>query len=252
MKSQSEVNAEVVFLPFPEPQYPGIFLGRPQRFLAGIKFDDGTEELVYCANPGSMAGCLLPGNRALVWDSADSKRKRRYTLRAVELGGVWIGTDTHLSNRIVEEALKLKLVPGLDSYELLAREVSLEEGMRVDFILSSAAGRCVIEVKSASIVESGIARYPDSLTPRGVKHLKTLAWHAARGTRTVLLFLVQRADAHSFVVSNSFDPEYAAAFDEAVASGVEVVALGVTVDRRGFGCPRLLPYGHESLIAVAT
>ncbi len=29
--------------------------------------------------------------------------RRVFTWRAIETGGLWIGTDTHLSNRIVEE-----------------------------------------------------------------------------------------------------------------------------------------------------
>ncbi len=237
---------------FPQPQTDAIFLRRPQRFLAEMSLPEGTEELVYCANPGSMTGCLTPGRNALLWDSADLKRKRRFTWRAVELEGVWIGTDTHLSNRIVEEALRLKLVPGLEEYSALARERLVEEGFRVDFVLSGAQRDCLVEVKSANIVENGVARYPDSLTPRGVKHLKYMQRKVAEGLRSVLIFLVQRSDAHSFVVSNSHDPAYAVAFENAVASGVEVIALAVSVCREGFGIPRLLPYAQEPMVSANT
>lgn len=235
-----------IFMAFPQPQYEATFLRRPQRFLAEMSFPEGTAELVYCANPGSMAGCLTTGSEALLWDSADLKRKRRFTWRAVEFEGIWIGTDTHLANRIVEEALRQKLVPGLEDYDTLERERLVEKGFRVDFILSGAQGSCLVEVKSATVVEKGVARYPDSLTPRGVKQLTALTRKAVEGHRAVLVYLVQRADAHSFVVSNSQDTAYADAFDKAVASGVEVLALAVAVSSEGFGAPRLLPYTQEA------
>ena len=111
---------------FPQPQRKAVFLSRPQRFLAKMSLSEGGEELVYCANSGAMTGCLTSGMEALLWDSADHERKRRYTWRAVAFEGGWIGTDTHLANRIVEEALRLKLVPGLETYSLLAREQMLE------------------------------------------------------------------------------------------------------------------------------
>ena len=245
-------NGDDIFMAFPQPQLEAVFLRRSQRFLAEMSLPGGTEELAYCANSGAMTGCLTPGMAAMLWDSAAPERKRRYTLRAVESEAGWIGTDTHLANRIVEEALKLQLVPGLESYCTLAREQLLEAGFRVDFVLTGPQGKCLVEVKSATVVEQGVARFPDSATPRGVKHLKALKQQALTGKRSVLLFLIQRADAHSFVVSNSHDPAYAAAFDEAVACGVEVIALAVPVSPAGFGVPKTLPYAKDSLASMNT
>jgi sugar fermentation stimulation protein A len=241
-----------IFMAFPQPQLEAVFLRRPQRFLAEMSFPNGNEELVYCANSGAMTGCLNPGMAAILWDSSDPTRKRRYTWRAVKFEGGWIGTDTHLANRIVEEALKLKLVPSLESYCTLAREQLLEVGFRVDFVLTGHQGECIVEVKSATVVKDGVARFPDSATPRGVKHLKALRRHALAGKRSILLFLIQRADAHSFVVSNSHDPAYADAFDEAVAAGVEIVALSVAVSPAGFCIPKVIPYAEGSMMSVDT
>lgn len=246
------MSSSKIFMAFPQPQCEATFLRRPQRFLAEMHLPDGTEELVYCANPGSMTGCLTSGRDALLWDSADLKRKRRYTWRAIEFHGLWIGTDTHLSNRLVEEALRLKLVPSLETYNTLVREQLVEDGFRVDFILSGFQGDCLVEVKSATVVENGVARYPDSSTPRGVKQLKSLKRKATEGQRSVLIFLVQRDDAQSFVVSNSHDPAYAEAFEDAVASGVEIIALAVSVCREGFGIPRLLPYAQNPIASMNT
>lgn len=72
-------------------------------------------------------------------------------------------------------------MPGLETYVTLAREQFVEDGFRVDFILSGPNGECLVEVKSATIVENGVARYPDSLTPRGVKQLKSLTRKSIEG-----------------------------------------------------------------------
>jgi len=232
------------FLPFPQPQYKAVFLERPQRFLADMVMADGTRTLAYCANPGSLAGCLQTGSPALLWDSMDPKRKRRYTLRAVELNGFWIGTDTNFSNLLAEEVLRQRLVPGLDSYETLARERLVEKGVRVDFVLTGPEGNCFAEVKSATVVEEGVARFPDSVTPRSVKQLGWLARRAAAGERCVMLYIVQRGDAEAFTINWKHSRAYAEAFKEAFAAGVEVFALSAGVRAKGFERPKLLPFLH--------
>ena len=124
-----------VFMAFPQPQYDATFLDRKQRFLALMELTDGSRELVYCANSGSMVGALTSGARALIWDSGKTTRKRRFTWRAIETEGLWVGTDTHLSNEIVEEALRLRLIPALLEYDTVVREHLVFPGVRVDFLL---------------------------------------------------------------------------------------------------------------------
>ena len=233
-------NAELL-MTFPKPQLDAIFLRRPQRFLAEMALPDGTQTVAYCANPGSLSGCLHPGSPALLWDSAEPKRKRRYTWRAIELDGVWVGTDTHLANRLVEEALSQHLIPGLNRYEKLEREKLVETGHRVDFLLTGTEGVCFLEVKSATVVEKGVARFPDSITPRGLKHLEGLTRKAEEGHRVALLYLIQREDAESFSINKTHYPAYGLAFKKAVAAGVETIALSVAVNSEGFGMPRIVP-----------
>lgn len=92
-----------------------------------------------------------------------------------------------------------------------------------DFKLKGKAGSCFVEVKSAKIVENGVARFPDSITLRGLKHLDALTRKAKEGHPAVLLFLIQRSDASVFSLSTRF-PAYNSAFKIALAAGVEVFA----------------------------
>ncbi|QYG08893.1 DNA/RNA nuclease SfsA [Janthinobacterium sp. PAMC25594] len=97
-----------------------------------------------------------------------------------------------------------------------------------------------------------VERYPDCLVPRGIKQLKGLTGQVLKGNRAVLLFLIQRSDAYSFVVSSSFYPVYAEAFEEAIIAGVEIMALSVSFSRAGFGIPKLLPYANDLMSSVNT
>lgn len=235
------MRPDKLFMLFPKPQIKATFLSRPQRFLAQMAFPDGTQTLAYCANPGSLNGCLRPGSATLLWDSKDEKRKRRYTWRAIKLDGIWVGTDTHLANRLVEQVLQQQLLSCLSGYEILESEHLVQPGLRLDFLLNGKEGTCFLEVKSATVVEKGVARFPDSITPRGLKHLEGLTRKAAEGHRAVLLFVVQRGDVQSFTVSNLYHPAYAMAFQKALAAGVEIFAFAVHVSPSGFGKPKLLP-----------
>jgi len=71
--------------------------------------------------------------------------------------------------------------------------------------------------------ENGLAEFPDSKTERGAKHLRELANMVGEGHRAVMVFLVQRSDAESFKLARDIDPAYAAAFQAAAASGVEML-----------------------------
>lgn len=238
--SRADAEKDPRLLAFPPPLVHATFLNRPQRFLAEMALPDGTRVLAYCPNPGSLLGCLETGSPALLSDSENPKRKRRYTWQALRLGKVWLGTNTHLANRVVEAALAADLLPGLGGYPTLQREAALGNGIRVDFLLDGAMGPCVVEVKSATVAEDGVAHFPDSVTPRGVRHLDALAQCVGKGRRAALVFVVQREDATGLQVTGRADPSYAEAFAKAVEHGVEVFALGVKVTAEGLAAPRLL------------
>lgn len=229
------------FFPFPRPLVTGTFLARPQRFIVTAKLSDGTVITAYCANPGSFKDCLTPGSPILLWDSPDATRKRRYTLRAIKLGRHWIGTDTHLANRLVEKALLEHCLPGLERYDILTREPRDKKGTRLDFHLTGPEGQCFLEVKSATVVSGTCARYPDSKTLRTLAQLRLLASKVKAGHRAILLFLIQRGDVDSFAFNRACDPDLTSAFDRARSAGVEVLALKHHISSCGFTLPLPLP-----------
>ena len=233
------------FFPFSEPTIHATFLGRPQRFLVEVRLADGSKTLVYCANPGSFKDCLQVGSPILLRDSQSATRRRRYTWLAIKLGRHWVGTDTHLANRLVEKALLENCLPGLEGYGIMAKEPREKTGSRLDFHLSNSKGQCYLEVKSATVVSGTCARYPDSKTLRTLAQLKLLARKAKAGHRAVLLFLVQRGDVDCFSFDRAYDAKLSRAFDRALVAGVEVLAVKHHVTQRGISKPIPIPTGEQ-------
>ena len=92
-----------------------------------------------------------------------------------------------------------------------------------------------------TLAEGNLARFPDSVTERGRRHAMVLAELAEGGARSALLFVVQRADCDRVEPADDIDPAYGAALREAVARGVEVVAVGARVTARSIRVESALP-----------
>jgi sugar fermentation stimulation protein A len=90
-------------------------------------------------------------------------------------------------------------------------------------------------------VDKGVAFFPDAVTARGTKHLQEMAALARRGTRAVLLFCAQRADAREVRPADHIDPTYGRTLREALAAGVEAFAYGAVVSADGIELVRRLP-----------
>ena len=87
-------------------------------------------------------------------------------------------------------------------------------------------GLCYVEIKNVHLSRRhGLAEFPNSVTERGVKHLREMSDMVRAGHRAVMVFLIQRSDAKRLAFARDIDPRYGAAFDLAVAAGVEAIAL---------------------------
>ena len=230
-----------VFVPFPEPRVLATFVRRRMRFLADVVLPDGTPSVAHCPNTGSMKGCLFPGARALLTRHDSPTRKLAYTWRAIEGPAGWVGLDTTLPNRLVAEAVRAGFLPSLAGFAEVLPEQRMGERSRVDLLLRGPRGRCWVEVKNVSLVEGGVARFPDAVTTRGLKHLHELVERVKEGDRAAMVYVVQREDGHGFEPAADIDPEYARGLTWAVGQGVEAWAIGCKVSPEGVEAIRLLP-----------
>jgi sugar fermentation stimulation protein A len=222
----------------------GRLILRYKRFFADIETDDGEKLTVHCPNPGSMLGCAIPGSAVRCSTSDNPKRKLRHTLEMIRIGRVWVGLNTLRANRLVLRALQCDALPDFAGYQSIRPEVAVGSGSRLDFRLDDRPGddrRAFIEVKSVTLAEGRRARFPDSVTTRGRRHMDTLARLQRDGSRAALLFVVQRADCDSVRPADDIDPEYGEALRAAVRAGVEVHAVRARVTARSLSLEGPLP-----------
>lgn len=213
----------------PSQLIPGRLLRRYKRFMADVELDDGAMVTAHCPNSGSMLGCALPGSRVLLSRSDNPTRKFPYTWELVQADGCWVGINTALTNRLAREGIEQGIVAELQGYELIRQEVCYgSERSRIDLLLEGP-GLCYVEVKNVTLIDGDVARFPDSVTERGQKHLRELMAMVESGARSVNLFVVQRADARAVAPADAIDPAYGRLLRLAVEAGVELLAYQARV-----------------------
>ena len=230
---------------FSTPLIPARLIRRYKRFLADCRLEDGREVTAHCANPGSMMGLAIEGSKIWLEPNDDPKKKLKYGWRLVDHeNGHFTGVDTSVPNRALKEALENRKILALSDYSVVRPEVKYGENSRIDFLLSGDGLRDAwVEVKSVTLSrQAGLAEFPDSVTARGAKHMAELAKMAEAGDRAIVLFLVQRTDCDRMVPAADIDPNYARALGDAVAAGVEVIALSTRISPKGVQIAAEIPF----------
>lgn len=211
----------------PHPLTVGRFVRRDNRFRAVVEVD-GRRVAAHVPTSGRLGELLTPGRELRLAPMPGPHRKTGYDLKLVRYAGVWVSVDARLPNNLFAEAFRAGSLPGFEGYTDLHPEVNLDDS-RIDFLLTGPAGRCWVETKSVTLVEAGVARFPDAPTARGRRHLEALARAVGRGDRAAVVFVVQRPDARVFEPHVEADPRFARALCRAERAGVAVWAYGCRV-----------------------
>ncbi len=178
-----------------------------------------------------MAELLKPG--AAVYATpvvAGAARKTRYDLTLVEYGGELVSVDSRLPPRLVAEAIQRRSATEFGSYDKMATEVRLGDS-RVDLVLSNRRHCLYIETKSVNKAADGTALFPDAVTTRGAKHLRSLLAAVKSGHRAAVVFVIQRGDAERLIPDEESDPRFCETLRRAVDGGVEALAYRCSVSR---------------------
>jgi len=224
------------------PLVPGTLIRRYKRFLADVKLKDGTVVTAHCPNTGSMQGCSEPGRPVYLSSHDNPKRKLKFTWELIEMPTSLVGVNTLVPNRLVFESVKAGVVPELAGYEKVEREIKINTLTRLDLLLTGANGqRCYGEIKNCTLVNDGLASFPDAVTARGLKHITELEALFESGHRCVMFYLIQRMDAKVFKPADPIDPEYGKGLRRAVHGGLEILAYDVSIDLKGIRLNRKVP-----------
>lgn len=230
---------------FPLDLHEGIFLKRYKRFLVDIIYQ-GQPMTIHSTNTGSLKGCTAENAPCWFTKNDDPKRKLKGTWEAIQIGKQWIGVNTARANDFTWNIL-LNL-PEYSKYKHRAKEVKINGASRSDFVLWNQdlgyvkprvedfhqhKGFHIIEVKNVTLVEDEIAKFPDSVTTRGQKHIEDLMQLMSLGHTAEFLFVIRRSDCHSFRPAWEIDPTYSELLYKAVHKGLKVSTYIADISTNG-------------------
>ena len=199
---------------------PGIFLKRPNRFIAHIQID-GKEEICHVKNTGRCRELLPAGANVWCQRSDNPARKTQFDLITVQKGSRLINMDSQAPNAAAKEWL---LSGGLGKIDDLRAE-TVHGDSRFDFSFYKDGKCCFLEVKGVTLENDGVCAFPDAPTERGTKHLQGLTRAAREGYGAYVLFVIQMADVQYLHPNDATDPAFGKALREAAASNVQLLAM---------------------------
>ena len=221
---------------------PGTLLKRYKRFLADVKLETGEIVTAHCPNTGSMIGCAEPGRTVYLSSHQSPKRKYKYTWQLIDMPTSLVGVNTLIPNRLVSKSIDQNLIPELTGYKSIQREAKIGNHTRIDLKLTDGCGNhCYVEIKNCTLVSEGIARFPDAVTSRGLRHIIELENLVETGHRCVMFYFIQRMDAQLFQPADHIDPAYGLGLRAAVQKGVEAIAYDVRINLQGIEINQKIP-----------
>lgn len=205
---------------------PAEFVRRDNRFRATVAIN-GTEVAAHVPNSGRLTDLFVAGQVVWVAPAKGEGRKTAFDLKLVDLEGQLVSVDARLPNSLFAEAVLAELFGEI-------RAVAIEEEVyygrsRLDFCITTRTNKHWIETKSVTLVEEGIALFPDAPTARGRRHLEELKDIAQSGGRAMLVFVIQRSDAAAFAPHSQVDPGFLKALCHAHRAGVDIRAFTCAV-----------------------
>lgn len=203
---------------------PGVFLARPNRFIAHVKIN-GREEVCHVKNTGRCRELLPPGAEVWCQESDNPARKTKYDLITVKKGDRLINMDSQAPNTAAREWL---LAGGLGEISELRPETVYGDS-RFDFSFMKDGKRCFLEVKGVTLENDGVCAFPDAPTERGTKHLRGLTRAAEEGLGAYVLFVVQMENVRYLHPNDATDPAFGKTLREAAEAGVKILAMDCRV-----------------------
>jgi len=203
----------------------GIFVSRPNRFIANVIID-GKMETAHVKNTGRCKELLIEGVNVYFQHSESVNRKTKWSLIGVEKGGRLVNIDSQAPNRVVNEWL-------LDGNFLKnIKEIKPEfkyKDSRIDFFVETETEKALIEVKGVTLEEDGVAMFPDAPTERGVRHILELCRSLDEGHKAYIIFVIQMKGVKYFTPNVKTHKAFADALIYAEEKGVKIMAVDCEV-----------------------
>ncbi len=219
----------MVFIKYKEVK-KGIFLERPNRFIAKVLVD-GVSETVHVKNTGRCKELLINGVTVYLSAAENPLRKTKFDLIGVEKvtdrGIITVNMDSQIPNDVVAEWL----INGnlFSENAIIKREVFYNKS-RFDFYIEDGRKRIFLEVKGVTLENDGVASFPDAPTQRGIKHINELIECVADGYEAYIIFVIQMKCVDYFTPNYATHSEFGEALKNACNKGVKILAYDCIVN----------------------
>lgn len=204
---------------------PGIFLSRPNRFIAQVEINSRVEKC-HVKNTGRCAELLIPGATVMVQPVNRPGRLTGYDLVSVWKGDRLINMDSAVPNKVFAEYLRGSQY--IKDLTLIKPETRFGNS-RFDFYLEAGERKIFIEVKGVTLEEDGVAMFPDAPTERGVKHLRELIRCLDSGFEAQAVFIIQMKGLRYFTPNIRTHAAFGEALKAADKAGVTIRAMDCRV-----------------------
>lgn len=203
----------------------GIFLARPNRFIAHVAID-GKNEVVHVKNTGRCKELLTDRATVFCQEVHNPRRKTKFDLISVVKNDRLINMDSNAPNKVFLEYLQAGKL--FQNIKLIKPECKYNNS-RFDFYVETDTDKIFIEVKGVTLEENGVVLFPDAPTLRGVKHINELIQAQREGYKACIVFVIQMDTVQYFTPNNKTHPEFGQALAEARKNGVSLLALDCSV-----------------------
>ena len=203
----------------------GIFIDRPNRFIANVEID-GKKEVVHVKNTGRCRELLIKGVTVFVQEFENTARKTKYDLITVCKGKELYNIDSQAPNKVFYEWILESDYFG--KAELIKPECKYGDS-RFDFYLEAQNRKIFVEVKGVTLEENGVLMFPDAPTERGVKHINELCNCVENGYEAYVFFVIQTEKAKYFTPNRRTHSEFADALLKAKERGVKILCVNCNV-----------------------
>ncbi|MGB9978670.1 DNA/RNA nuclease SfsA [Methanobacterium sp.] len=203
--------------------FSGKFVDRPNRFT--VTFQRGNKlENAHLRDPGRLKELLTPDVDLLLRRALKlGNRKTKYDVIGVLKGDLWILINSGFHSDIAADLIDSQIITEFNGYYVLKREYTYGKS-RIDFLLANEnEEKMLVEVKGCTLVEDGLASFPDAPTSRGKRHVEELIMAKEEGINASILFLIMCEDTIEFSPNFKMDPAFSTALKTAYQNGVNII-----------------------------
>lgn len=205
----------------------GIFLNRPNRFIANVIID-GKKEIAHVKNTGRCKEILIEGTKVFLEKSNNPNRKTKYSVISALKGDTLINIDSQVPNTVVYESINNGRIHNFKDITFLKREVKYNDS-RFDLYFETKKRKGFIEIKGVTLEVNGLSMFPDAPTTRGTKHVKEMIQAVQEGYCGYIFFLIQIDNINKFTPNANMDKDFSDALIQAKKSGVKILAYNSIV-----------------------